>query len=98
MALALGITLTACLEFATQVARAEAERMSLCNKRYDMAQTDADKKAAIDDGLRASDDVTKVKNFINAQMGKLIDAITHGSGDKPDAVTVSVPVQEPGLK
>lgn len=58
----------------TEVVGAYRERMALANKRYDMATTDADKKAAIDDGLLVADTFQKLIAKLKGLVHELNDA------------------------
>lgn len=82
------LSLAVWIELLKEIVGAERERLSLCNKRYDIATTDAEKKAAVDDGLKMSDAANKLKDLVNGQ----ITALLAKFDPKPAPVSPTPPV------
>lgn len=62
------------LALLTEIAGCLHERLALANKRAEMATNDADKKAAIDEGLIVADTFQKMITKLKGMVHELNDA------------------------
>lgn len=84
-------TATAVMALMTEFIGMIRERMSLANKRADLATSDDDKRKAIDEGLVVSDAAHKLVE----KLGGMLDGV---KADVQARLTPKTDVPTPGLK